>query len=134
MKEKYFSIATIYNEWFRLGTYTRILPGGIYSFETLCLEWRNNNNSISKKKLSRFRFIATTIETLASSTGKPDIIVFDALEEMIPKTKRSLFGTDKFIKQLQKGGKLNGIDLKKILRKIWLLMKLGCQMIFFMYD
>ena len=45
------------------------------------------------------------------------MIVFDALEEMIPKTKRSLFGNEKFIKQLQKGGKLNGIDLKKNTQK-----------------
>ena len=30
LKEKYVSIATIYNERFGLGTYTRIIPGGIY--------------------------------------------------------------------------------------------------------
>ena len=36
-----------------------------------------------------------------------------ALEEVIPKTERSLFGIEKFIKQLPKGGKLNDIVLDK---------------------
>ena len=53
LKEKSFSIATIYNEWFGLGTYARILPGGIHSLEKLHPEWRKNNNSAFKKKLSR---------------------------------------------------------------------------------
>ena len=35
LKEKYVSMETIYNEWFGLGTYTGIIPGGIYSLETL---------------------------------------------------------------------------------------------------
>ena len=37
--EKLVSIATIHNEWFGLGTYTIMLPGGIYSLETLYPEW-----------------------------------------------------------------------------------------------
>ena len=37
------------------------------------------------------------------------LLFLDALEELIPKTKRSLFGIEQFIKQLQKGGKLYGI-------------------------
>ena len=45
LKEKYVSIATIYNEWFGFRTYTRINHGGIYSLETLHPEWRKNNNS-----------------------------------------------------------------------------------------
>ena len=44
LKEKYVSIATIYNERFGLGTYTIIITGGIYSLETMHIEWRNNNN------------------------------------------------------------------------------------------
>ena len=35
LKEKYVSIATIYIEWFGIGTYTIIIPGGIYSLDTL---------------------------------------------------------------------------------------------------
>ena len=34
----------IYNKNFRLGTHTRIIPGGIYSLETLHPEWRKNTN------------------------------------------------------------------------------------------
>ena len=45
------------------------------------------------------------------------LLFLDALEEIIPKTKRSLFGIEKFIKQLHKGGKLNGIVLDKITQK-----------------
>ena len=112
LKNRYVSIATIYNQWFGIGNYTRIIPGGIYSLETLYPEWRNNNNSAFKKKLSRLRFITTTIVTLASSTGNPDSLVLDALEEIILKMKRSLFGIEQFIKQPQKGGKLNGVVLK----------------------
>ena len=40
-----------------------------------------------------------------------------ALEQVIPKTKLSIFGIKQFIKQPQKGGKLNGIVLKKITQK-----------------
>ena len=39
------------------------------------------------------------------------------LKGMIPKTKCYLFGIEQFIKQLQKGGKLNGIVLEKITQK-----------------
>ena len=52
-----------------------------------------------------------------SSTGNPDALVFNALEEITPKMKRSLFGIEIFIKQIQKGGKLNGIVLEKSTRK-----------------
>ena len=44
LKEKYVSIENIYNDWFGLGTYFIILPGGIYSLKTLHPEWHNNNN------------------------------------------------------------------------------------------
>ena len=44
IKEKYVSIATIYNEWFGIGTYTRIITVRIYSLETLHPEWTRNNN------------------------------------------------------------------------------------------
>ena len=50
LKEKYDSIATIPNEWFGIGIYTRIYPGGIYSLETLHPEWRKNNNQSFKNK------------------------------------------------------------------------------------
>ena len=43
----------------------------------------------------------------------PDALVLDDLEEIFPKTKRSLFGIKKSIKQIQKGGTLNGILLGK---------------------
>ena len=49
-KEIYFSIATINNEWFGVGTYTRIIPGGIYSLETPHPERRKNKNPAFKKK------------------------------------------------------------------------------------
>ena len=102
---------------FGLGTYTRILPGGVYSLETLYPEWRNNNNSSFKNKLSRLRFIATTVAALASSTENPDILVLGALKEIVPKIKRSLLGIEQFIKHPQKGGKLNGIVFKKNTQK-----------------
>ena len=35
LKEKYFSIATIYDEWFGLGSSARIIPGGINSLDKL---------------------------------------------------------------------------------------------------
>ena len=35
LKEKYVVISTIYNEWFGLGTYTRIITFKIYSLYTL---------------------------------------------------------------------------------------------------
>ena len=91
MKETYFLIATIYNEWFGLGIYTRIIPGGIFSLETLHSEWHKNNNSSFKNKLSCLQFIATTVAILASSMSNPYDIVLDYLEDIIPKKKRSLF-------------------------------------------
>ena len=66
--------------------------------------------------------------------GYPGALVLDASEEKVLKTKRSILGIEQFIKQLQKGVKLNGIVMEKILRKVWLLIKLGCQMIFFVCD
>ena len=80
LKLKYVSTATIYNGWFGFGTYTRIVPVGIYSLETLHPKWHKNNNSAFKKKLSHLCFIATTVATLDSSTGNPNALVFDALE------------------------------------------------------
>ena len=44
IKGKNVSIATIYNEWFGIGTYTRIITVRIYSLETLHPEWTRNNN------------------------------------------------------------------------------------------
>ena len=76
MREKYVPIASIYNEWFMIVTYTRIINGGIYSLEILHPEWRKNNNSESKLKLSRLQLIATTVATLDSSIDNPDIIVW----------------------------------------------------------
>ena len=96
-----------------LETIQEFFPGEIYSFEILHPEWCNNKNSAFKKKLSRLLFIATTVATLASSTGNPDILVLGVLEDIIPKMKRSLFGIENFIKQLQKGDNLNGILLNK---------------------
>ena len=49
--------------------------------------------------------------------GNPYDLVLDAFDEITPKTKRSLFGIEKFIKQLQKGGKLNVIVLDIITQK-----------------
>ena len=82
-KEKYFSIATIYNEWFGLGTFKRIVPGVIYSSDKLHPEWRNNNNSAFKKKLSRLQLIANTVVTLAFSIRDKHALVLDALKETI---------------------------------------------------
>ena len=72
---------------------------------------------IIQEEILLHRFIATTFATLDSSTGDPDDLVQDTLEEIILKTKRSLFGIEKFIKQLKKGGKLNGIVLEKSTQK-----------------
>ena len=79
LRGKHVSIATIYNEWFRLGTYTKIIPGGIYSLETLHPEWHKNNNSAFKKELSRLRLIAATVSTLASSKCNQDALVLGCL-------------------------------------------------------
>ena len=53
IERKYVSIATIYNEWFGLGTSAIIIPDGIYSLQIMCPEWRRINKSALKKKLSR---------------------------------------------------------------------------------
>ena len=79
MKEKYVSIGTIYNEWFGPGTSTRIIPCVIYLVDTLQPEWRKNNNSKFKKKLSRLHFIVTTVATLDYSTGNLDALVLNVL-------------------------------------------------------
>ena len=92
LKKQYVSIETIYNEWFGIGKYTRIIPGGIYSLETLHPEWHKNNNSALNKKLPRLQFIETTVAALAYYTCNPDDLVLYALKEIIPKTKRYLFG------------------------------------------
>ena len=113
LKNIYVSISTIYNEWFGIGNYTRIIPGGIYSLQILQPEWRKNNNLAFNNKLSFLQFIVPNIEKLSSSTGNPDALVLDALGEIIPQMKRSLFVINKFSKQLQKGGKLNVIVLDK---------------------
>ena len=110
-------IATIYNEFFGIGTSTRTITGGIYSLETLNLEWSKNNNSSSKRKLSHPQFIANIVATLDSFTGNTYALALYALEEIITKSKRSIFGIWKFIKHLQKGVKLNGIVLEKITQK-----------------
>ena len=62
---------------------------------------------------------------MASSTSNPDAHVLDALEEIIPKTKRSIFGIEQFIKQIQKGGKLNGISNDKSIQKDMVNDKVG---------
>ena len=54
-----------------------------------------------------------------------DALVLDALEEVIPKTKRSLFGIRLFNKQLQKGGKLNVIVFDKSTQKGMVTDKVG---------
>ena len=46
-----------------------------------------------------------------------DALVFYALEVLIPKTKISVFGIEKSIKQLQKGSKLSDIVLNKSTQK-----------------
>ena len=51
LKEIFVSIPTIYNEQFGLETYTRTIPGVIYSLKTLKLEWRKSNNYVLKEKL-----------------------------------------------------------------------------------
>ena len=85
--------------------------------ETLHQEWRKNNNSALKNKLSRLQFIATTVATLYYSTFYPYAIALYVLGEIIPKTKSSLFGIKKCIKQIRKRGKLYGIVLNKITQK-----------------
>ena len=62
---------------------------------------------------------------MASSTKNPDVLVLDALEEIIPKTKLPLFGIKRFIKQLQKRGKLNGVVLDKHTLKYMVTEKVG---------
>ena len=52
-----------------------------------------------------------------SSTGNIDALVLYALEKIISEKKRSIFGIEKSIKHLQKGGKLNGIVLEKFTQK-----------------
>ena len=79
LKETYFSIETIYNEWFGLGTYTIIVPGGIYLLETLHSQCNKNNNSAFNDKLSCLQFIATTVATLDYSERNPDSNVLDDL-------------------------------------------------------
>ena len=46
--------------------------------------------------------------------SNPDAHVLDDFEDIFPKLKHSLFGINKFIKQIQKWGKLNGIVVNKI--------------------
>ena len=55
----------------------------------------------------------------------PYTLVLDSLEEVIPKTKRSIFGIEQLIKQLQKGVKFNDIVLKKINLKDMVTDKFG---------
>ena len=98
----YFSIATTNNEWFRLVTYKRIKCCGVYSLETLHSEWHRNNNSAFKNKLSCLQCIATTVATLDFYMSNPDAHVLDDFEDIFPKLKHSLFGINKFIKQIQK--------------------------------
>ena len=121
-KETNVSIETIYNEGIGIGTYTRTIIGGIYLLETMHPKWRKINNSAFKKKISCLWFTATNVTTLDYYKGDPYALVLDSLEEIIPKTKRSIFGINQFIKKLQKGGKLNGVFLKKILGNISLMM------------
>ena len=87
-----------------------------------------------RKKLSRLQLIMTNVATLESYTENSDALVLDALKVIITKTKRSLFGIYQLNKHIQRGGKLNGIVINKVLIKIWLLMKLGQQIMFFMRD
>ena len=117
LKGKYFSIATNYNEWFGLVTYTRIISDGIYSLETLHPEWHNNKNPAFNNKLSHTQFIVATDAILNYSTGNPDNLVLGALKEISPKTKCSLFGIEQFIKRIKKEGKLNGIVIDKSTQK-----------------
>ena len=64
---------------------------------------------------------------MAYYTGNTDAIYLYAIEEIIPKTKRSVFGIEKFIKQLQKEGKLNGIVHDKIIQKDMVTDEVGLQ-------
>ena len=69
----------------------------------------------------------TTVATLDSITCNPDALVLDALEEIIPNTNCLLFGIEQFIKQLQKGDKLNGIVLNKSTQKYMVTHEVGVQ-------
>ena len=102
MKEKYVSIATIYNKWFGLGTSKITLPSRIYSLETVYTERRSNKNSEFKNKLSHHRFIATTVATSASSIGNTDSIVLNSLEQITPKTKGTLLEANNYSNSSQK--------------------------------
>ena len=48
---------------------------------------------------------------------KPFQCIFNKVEDLIPKTKSSLFVIEKFTRQLKKEGKLNCIVLYKITQK-----------------
>ena len=102
---------------FGIVTSARNINGWINSLETLHPEWRRNNNSAFKKKLSCLRFIATNAAELVYSTCNLDALIVDELEEVMPKTKQSLFGIKQFIRQLKKEGKLNCVVLKKSTQK-----------------
>ena len=62
---------------------------------------------------------------MASYKVNPYAFVLGALEEIIPKPKHSLFGIEQFIKQGQKGGKLNVIILNKITQKYMVIDEVG---------
>ena len=132
LKEKYVSRAEIYNEWFGIGTSTRIIPGEIYSLDTLHPEWHRNNNSAFKKKFSCLQFIFTTVATLNSSPWNTDALVLYALEEATP-PKNALFLESRNLSNRSKKYEIwMALFSTKLIRNIWLLMKLGCQMMFFM--
>ena len=67
----------------------------------------------------------TTVATLDSITCNPDALVLDELEETIPNMNCLLFCIEKFIKQLQKGDKLNGIVLNKSTQKYMVTHEVG---------
>ena len=101
MKNIYVSIETIYNEWFGIGTSAIIVPGRINLIETLHPEWHMNKKSVFNKKWSRLQLITTTVAKLDSSMCNPYDLVLGDWKEVIWK-KCSLFGIEKFIKQLKK--------------------------------
>ena len=70
-----------------------------------------------KEKLSWLWFITTTVATLASSKCNTYALVFGYLIKGNSKNKILSFWNQSFIKNLQKGGKLNGIVLKNITQK-----------------
>ena len=74
-------------------------------------------NSAFKNKLSRLQFIETTVATLSFSNCNPYALVLDALKEVTPKTKCSLFGIEEYIKHIKKEGKSNCIVLGKTTHK-----------------